>query len=255
MQSVMQKRVILLSLLIFILIAGFGQYKSLIESPLYVKGKKNFYQDSVSKVIIPIEFLDSLYKENKNQPFQVLGYVSNGDSAIWKVAFIDAESISRTYREKWLNQTFPLTNFTDLNGKTVKKQTLEGKNLVINCWSITCGPCIKEMPELNLLVDSLKKKKFYFLALTFDKPEPIINFFKSQKLKDFLETDNPEFKFDIIPNQEVLLTSMLAVKSYPTTFIVNKNGKIIEIFDAVNLDKNGKPKTYAEIMQAIQKLD
>ncbi len=250
----MLKRVIFFLLLISMSILDFGQYKSLIESPLYVKSKRNFYQDTVSRIITPIEHLDSLYKENKNQPFQLLGYITNSDSAIWKIAFIDAEGITRAYRKKWLNQTFPLINFTDLNGKAIKKQSLEGKNLIINCWSITCGPCIKEMPQLNLLVDSLKKMNFYFLALTFDEPEPINVFFKSKRLKDFLETDNPEFKFDIIPNQEDLLTNTLGVKSYPTTFIVNKDGKIKEIFGGVNLDKDQNPKTYVEIMQAIQKL-
>lgn len=246
------------ALLIFglgiITISGFGQYKSLIESPLYIKGKRNFYQDTVSKLIMPIEHLDSLYKEKRNRPFHVFGQVTKSDSVIWEVAFFDAESVRNDYRAKWINQTFPLKNFKAIDGRLIEKKELEGRNLIINCWSITCGPCIKEIPQLNLLVDSLKKNDFSFLALTFDKSVPINSFLKSGRLKDFLNIANPEFKFDIIPDQEVLLTNILNVHSYPTTFIVDKNGKIRDILEGVNLDKEGQVKTYAEIIQAIQVL-
>lgn len=57
----MRKALLIFSLSI-ITISGFGQYKSLIESPLYIKGKRNFYQDTVSKLIMPMLKLCRQYK-------------------------------------------------------------------------------------------------------------------------------------------------------------------------------------------------
>jgi hypothetical protein len=39
------------------------------------------------------------------------------------------------------------------------------------------------------------------------------------------------------------------------TFLVDSRGKIKNILNGVNLDTNGQPKTYTEIIEAIQKLD
>lgn len=86
------RKVLLIFSLSLITISGFGQYKSLIESPLYIKGKRNFYQDTVPKLIMPIEHLDSLYKEKRNRPFHVFEQITKSDSVIWEIAFFDAGS-------------------------------------------------------------------------------------------------------------------------------------------------------------------
>jgi len=119
---------------------------------------------------------------------------------------------------------------------------------------VTCGPCVAEIPYLNKLVDSLAGKNVVFWALTFDEPAEIKKFLVSAKLKSFLNTENPEFKFQLIGDQNDLLNNTLGVKSYPTTFVVGSDGIIREVIEGLNLDKLQKPKAYEDIMAAVNKL-
>jgi peroxiredoxin len=110
------------------------------------------------------------------------------------------------------------------------------------------------MPYLNNLKDSLNSDKYIFLGITFDDAASITNFFKSDKLKKYLNNQNPSFNFRIIPNQETLLNNILGIKSYPTTFIVDQKGIIKQMIEGLDLDAQKNPKVYSEIMDALKQL-
>jgi len=233
-------------------IDSFSQYSSLKDFPMIKNDKQNIFRDSVTNNLYNISFMDSLYKAG-NSPFQMLSSVAKGDSMIWLIKFINKEELS--IKSQWLNKKFPLIDFIDLNNNKISTNELTGKILIINCWNITCGPCIKELPYLNALKDSLHKKNFVFLGITDNDSASIRKFFKSDKLKKFLNNQNPSFNFRIIPNQKVLLNNVLGLKGYPTTFIVDKNGLIIHIIEGVNLDDQKNPKIYSEIMEILIRLE
>lgn len=45
----------------------------------------------------------------------------------------------------------PDFSLTDRHGKKVKLSSFRGKVVVLNFWTITCGPCVEEMPSLEEL--------------------------------------------------------------------------------------------------------
>jgi thiol-disulfide isomerase/thioredoxin len=51
------------------------------------------------------------------------------------------------------------------NGGPVKLADLRGKVVVLYFWSLACGPCLAEMPELMKLHDELKDKNFVFISI------------------------------------------------------------------------------------------
>ncbi|WP_289043322.1 TlpA disulfide reductase family protein [uncultured Olleya sp.] len=104
---------------------------------------------------------------------------------------------------------------TDLNSNRFKLSDLKGQVVVLNFWFTKCGPCIKEMPELNNLAEDFKNKKVKFLAITFNSKEVV---------KQFLQ--DTTFDFDIAPNANDVIT-MYGVQSYPTSIVVDKNGNIV----------------------------
>lgn len=240
---------LLVVVITFCQINSFAQYSSLKDAPMFKNNKCNIFRDSVNNVRYNISVMDSLYKTG-NAPFQVISNVEDGDSVIWLIKFIPKDFGS--IKSQWLNKEFPLKDFTDIQNNIVKANELRGKILIINCWSITCGPCIKEMPYLNDLKNDLKSNKYVCLGITFDDTESITIFFKSDKLKKYLNNQNPSFNFRIIPNQKILLNNILGVKSYPTTFIVDQKGIIKQMIEGLHLDDQKNPKIYSEIMDAIK---
>lgn len=56
----------------------------------------------------------------------------------------------------------------DQQGRTVEAAQLEGRWLVINYWAEWCGPCRKEVPELNRLADELQARPVRVLGVNFD---------------------------------------------------------------------------------------
>ncbi|WP_158826173.1 TlpA family protein disulfide reductase [Mucilaginibacter lacusdianchii] len=183
--------------------------------------------------------------------FQIYNREVRADSIYWKIRVIDTLP---TIRAKWIGKQFPMANFTDMKGNKLSITDLQGKVLIINCWSVTCGPCVSEIPQLNRVADESAKRGILCLALTYDKDQEITRFFKAEKLKEYIKMSRPEFKFRIIANQKPFLDHSLQVINYPTTFIVDRNGVIREVLEGVNLDEAGKLKSYNEIMSVVAEL-
>jgi len=61
-------------------------------------------------------------------------------------------------------------DFVDLNGKGYRYDDFAGKWLVVNYWATWCGPCIKEIPELNRLAEE-HGKQLVVLGVNYDEPE------------------------------------------------------------------------------------
>jgi len=55
-----------------------------------------------------------------------------------------------TLREKYRGTHFPLDGITDLNGKPVTRKTFRNKeHTVVDFWYVGCAPCIREMKKFN----------------------------------------------------------------------------------------------------------
>ena len=69
----------------------------------------------------------------------------------------------------------------DKDGKTVKLSDFKGKKVYINMWASWCGPCMREIPELEKTYQKLKDNKdIVFLSMT----SPNDSEFKNQSPQD-----------------------------------------------------------------------
>jgi thiol-disulfide isomerase/thioredoxin len=147
-------------------------------------------------------------------------------------AIIDPKYGKRITFEK--NQTFEAFHFTDINGNVLSSKDLTGKVLVFNFWSITCGPCIKEIPHLNTLVESMKGKDVVFIAPAFYSP-------KEYLVGKFLP--KYPFAYTIV---EITNPDDYNILAFPTHVVTDKNHNII--FKAVDAN----PETVKELDKVIE---
>lgn len=99
----------------------------------------------------------------------------------------------------------PNTNLADFRGKVV----------FLNFWGSWCPPCVKEMPSIQALYESKGKEIAIVLITMKDKPE---------KFVPFLEKNNYTMP---VYEATSLLPKVIIPKSFPTTYIINKEGEVV----------------------------
>lgn len=116
-------------------------------------------------------------------------------------------------------KAFPKFSFKDLNGNLVSNETMKGKIIVIKCWYIHCTPCIREFPQVNKLAEDYKDRQdILFVSLAEDSQE---------QLKTFLA--RKPLSYSVIPNMKEYMNEALQLNSFPTHFILNKEGMIAKV--------------------------
>lgn len=112
---------------------------------------------------------------------------------------------------------FPKITISTISGETISSKEFKNKIVVINWWSTGCAPCIKEIPELNEIVEKYKlNKDILFLAITNDKKERVTKFLKKHEFRY-----NQSFE-----NKDV---NEIFQGFQPQNIIINKNG-IVKLF-------------------------
>lgn len=122
---------------------------------------------------------------------------------------------------------FPAFDGKDLAGNEVKSSTLFGENTVtvVNFWFTTCSPCVGELAELEALNKQLAEKGGAVVGInsfTLDGDKAAI-----AEAKDILAKKGVSYKniwFDSKSEAGKLASGLY---SYPTTYVVDKNGNIV----------------------------
>ncbi|MFB9052706.1 TlpA family protein disulfide reductase [Formosa undariae] len=114
-------------------------------------------------------------------------------------------------------------NFDDINETEISSESLKGKVIVLNFWGTWCAPCVKEIPELNKLVEKFNSEDIKFIA-------PAITTTK-ELLKNSFLPKHP-FLYDIV----VIDGDDYVISSYPTHVIINQNQEVIEIITGYSED-------------------
>ncbi|WP_428231517.1 TlpA family protein disulfide reductase [Flavobacterium sp.] len=183
--------------------------------------------DSNSKEISKESFLDQLANgnyipvrlksEDSKYYYKLFQIQPNSDTSI--KATINQIGFDALKNYKMEGTAFPPFSFKDLNGNLVTNETMKGKIIVIKCWYIHCTPCIKEFPQVNKLVDEYNDRKdILFISLAEDSPEQLKAFLAKRPLK-----------YEVIPNMKVYMNEALQLNSFPTHFILNKEGLIAKV--------------------------
>lgn len=115
----------------------------------------------------------------------------------------------------------PDVELTTPEGKTVKLSSLvQGKFTYIDVWATWCGPCCKEIPFVEKLVEKFKgNDKVQFLSISIDQN-------KDAWLKK-LAKDNPQWQQFIIQGEvEAAFSKAWGISGIPRFIMINPDGTI-----------------------------
>ena len=118
-----------------------------------------------------------------------------------------------------------IPNFTWYNeaGKEISfSEFSKGKPVLINFWATWCGPCVRETPDLVELYNDLKTQGAIFIGISVDLGDDAMNL-----VTEF--TDTYKVPYQVVIDFEGELQQAIGdLRGYPTTFYIDKNGKIVK---------------------------
>lgn len=119
------------------------------------------------------------------------------------------------------NQAPELT-FTDIKGNTITPGDYKDQVMLVNFWATSCTTCIKEMPDIVATHQKFADRGYRTIAvaMSYDRPDYVVNYAESNQLP-----------FDVVLDLKgEIAKAYNEVKLTPTTYLVNRQGKIIKTF-------------------------
>lgn len=131
-----------------------------------------------------------------------------------------------------------LTTF-QLEGKLPEE--LKGQIILIDFWASWCGPCRSSFPAMEELKKEFAGKGLTIIAISVDE--------KLENMQAFLKSAN--VSFTVVRDAHHKLVAAADIKSMPTSFLIDRTGKIRFIHSGFDREKT-KREYVKEIEQLLQ---
>lgn len=104
-------------------------------------------------------------------------------------------------------------------GETVRLSSFENKVIILNFWATWCGPCRREIPGFVDLYNNYNEKGLEIIGVSVDQNG-------WDAVKPFVE--NYKINYPILIFNHKVIMDYGGIRGIPTTFIINREGQIIE---------------------------
>ena len=146
-----------------------------------------------------------------------------------------AEQQKKTQANLKVGAPFPDFQEKDVNGKPISVSAYKGKVVLIDFWATWCGPCVRELPNVLEAYNKYHDKGFEIIGISLDQEkDQLLNFTKQKQM--------PWQQYFDGKGWENKLAGIYGVNSIPATYLLDKNGVIID-----------KDLRGAELVAAIEK--
>jgi peroxiredoxin len=106
----------------------------------------------------------------------------------------------------------------DETGKVHKLSDYRGNVVFLNFWYTTCEPCIKEMPDMEVVHQKFRDRKFKMLPVSVDT-----NFEDVTRFYNAYDLSMPMF---LDPGKQV--AERYNVYKFPETYVIDGNGVVLK---------------------------
>jgi thiol-disulfide isomerase/thioredoxin len=112
--------------------------------------------------------------------------------------------------------------FTALDGRSVDLTFLKGKVVLIDFWSTTCVPCVREMPDLKALYSKYRTQGFEVIGVTLDENKEVLQRFIQKEQLPW-----PQY-FDAKGSQNPIAQEF-NIRSIPVVWLVDRQGVLRDL--------------------------
>ena len=114
-------------------------------------------------------------------------------------------------------------NFIGVHGDQFAMSSLKGKVVLVNFWATSCSVCVSEMPKMVRTFEKYREQglETVAVAMSYDPPDRVFAYAQQNKLP-FRVT------LDIFGKA---MQAFGGVRGTPTTFLVDRSGKIVQRFE------------------------
>lgn len=110
----------------------------------------------------------------------------------------------------------PDFSLKDVTGNSFALSDYTGKVKIINFWATWCPPCRMEIPDFQSLYEKYSGGDFVMIGISLDDNSEIV--------KKFI--DQYKVTYPIVMGNEEVANSYGGIRGIPTTFVVDKEGKV-----------------------------
>lgn len=122
----------------------------------------------------------------------------------------------------------PDFTLTDQNGEEHTLSEYQGKTVLLNFWATWCGPCQREMPDIQAMYEDLGLNEEDVVVLAVANPKsdqyPYNQDVSEDEVKRFLEENGYTYPVAMDTTGEVF--AAYGVRAFPTTFMIDREGNV-----------------------------
>jgi peroxiredoxin len=171
-------------------------------------------------------------------------------SALWTITFdtaqfnrpapqwlLDMKDLPAVRIQKeWIDKPAPDFKLPDLNGNSVVLNSMRGKVVLLDFWSSSCGPCVREMPMIEEMGEAHKADLIVW-GVSFDQPD--------RDKKWLLQHQRT---LPTLSDSNFLVSDLYKIPGIPALVLIGADGKVKNYWEG----EVSKPDLEAAILRASQ---
>ncbi|MBI5632072.1 MAG: TlpA family protein disulfide reductase [Nitrospirae bacterium] len=169
--------------------------------------------------------------------FIVLGLVATACS---KKDSKSAESQSAVGSSAELSTVAPDFTLKDLTGKNISLSDYKGRVILLEFWATWCPPCKASVPILVELKKKYEQRGFIVIGVSIDTDSDA-----SDIVRQFSASYN--INYPVVMADE-MIQKKYNIISVPTSFLIGKDGKIVDIYKGYSEELDGKLSAQIEAL-------
>ena len=136
-----------------------------------------------------------------------------------KSKLVDAVPIPGQTGSFLVNKPAPDFELKTLDGEKIRLSELRGHPVLLSFWASWCGPCRRELPGLSKISNEYKAKGLQVLGVNDEGKGTAGKYVKEAGLT-----------FDTLDDSGLKAHRLYRVRSIPTVFLIDKDGKVVRFF-------------------------
>ncbi len=151
-------------------------------------------------------------------------YLSTKKVSVEKNQIVLRENQAKDYKrtELGIGKELPDFSFVDLNGKKRKFSEFRGKYVLLDFWGLWCPACRVEIPYMKEAYKRFQGRGLEIVGMNTDK-------FTPQSIKKTLDENGLVWTQARLDSFVELASEQLRIQSFPTTFLIAPDGKILSM--------------------------